>query len=160
MATLRRLTPADLAQVRQWWRARWAGEMVVVHGAVIHPDPLDGFVAVDEGNWVGLITYYIEAEDCEIVSLDSLKENQGIGTALVRAVIEAARQAGCRRVHLVTTNDNLTALKFYQKLGFALAVIHRNAMDAVRRLKPEVPMIGEHGIPLRDEIELELKLTS
>lgn len=158
MATLRRLTPVDLAQVRQWWRERWAGEVIVVRGAVVHPDHLDGFVAVDDGNWVGLVTYYINADDCRIISLDSLKENQGTGTALVRAVIEMARQTNCTRVHLITTNDNLNALKFYQKLGFELTALHRGIMDEVRRLKPDVPLIGEHGIPLRDEIELEMSL--
>jgi len=133
---------------------------MIVHGETFRPEQLDGFVAVDEGSWVGLITYYIQDAECEIMSLDSLQEHQGIGTGLMQAVITSARQANCTRVRLSTTNDNLKALKFYQKLGFELVAIHRNAMDEVRRLKPGVPLIGAHGIPLRDEIELELMLST
>jgi hypothetical protein len=30
--------------------------------------------------------------------------------------------------------------------------------EARQKLKPEIPLIGEHGIPMRDELELELIL--
>jgi GNAT superfamily N-acetyltransferase len=156
MANLRRLTPNDLTMVRQWWRERWGGEKMIVHGEVFRPEQLEGFIAVEEGSWVGLITYFIQNNECEIMSLDSLHERQGVGTGLIHAVIETARQANCARICVNTTNDNLNALKFYQKLGFQLVTIRRNTMDEVRQLKPAVPEIGEHGIPLRDEIELEL----
>ncbi|MEW5718069.1 MAG: GNAT family N-acetyltransferase, partial [Chloroflexota bacterium] len=82
----------------------------------------------------------------------------GIGSALIDAVKLRARQAGCKRLWLITTNDNLTALRFYQKRGFTLAALHRNALEESRKIKPEIPLVGEHGIPLRDEIELEMML--
>jgi N-acetylglutamate synthase-like GNAT family acetyltransferase len=107
---------------------------------------------------VGLVTYSIEGEACEIVSLDSLAENQGIGTALVQAVGTAARQAGCRRLWLITTNDNTPALRWYQKRGFRLAALHRGAVDQSRRVKPEIPLTGLDGIPIHDELELEILL--
>jgi DNA-3-methyladenine glycosylase I len=89
------------------------------------------------------------------VTLNSLREGIGIGTALLDAVREAARKSGCRRTWLITTNDNLHALRFYQKRGWRLTALHRNALDESRRLKPVIPEIGIDGIPLRDEIELE-----
>jgi ribosomal protein S18 acetylase RimI-like enzyme len=79
-----------------------------------------------------------------------------VGTALINAVIEAARRQGCTRVWLITTNDNLHALRFYQKRDFVLVAVHANAVARARQIKPEIPLIGRDGIPIRDEIELEL----
>lgn len=95
---------------------------------------------------------------CEIVSLDSLRENQGIGTALLTQVLAQARQRGCAKAVLITTNDNLRAMGFYQKRGFDMVALYRNALDVSRRLKPEIPAIGENCIPLRHEIEFEKEL--
>jgi hypothetical protein len=61
---------------------------------------------------------------------------------------------------LITTNDNVAALRFYQKRGFTLAALHKNALEQSRRLKPQIPLLGLDGIPLRDEIELEIFLMS
>jgi ribosomal protein S18 acetylase RimI-like enzyme len=81
-----------------------------------------------------------------------------VGSALIAAVRAAAQAAGCRRLWLVTTNDNTRALRFYQKRGFRLAALYPNAMERYRRLKPQIPELGLDGIPLRDEIELEMTL--
>ncbi len=106
----------------------------------------------------GLVTYRLEAVECEIVTIDSLIEGIGIGTALIDTVKAAAVAAKCERLWLITTNDNVKALRFYQRRGFALVAVYRNALEESRRLKPEIPLVGMHGIPLRDEIELELRL--
>lgn len=158
MVELRSLSAEDSIGVRKWWLEHWGGEIVIVHGETFQPDQLDGFVAVENNQWVGLVTYIIRRGECEILSLDSLQERRGIGTRLTQSVIQNAREAGCRRVHLTTTNDNLNALKFYQKMGFVLSVLRRNAMDETRKVKQGIPLIGENGIPLRDEIELEFIL--
>lgn len=92
------------------------------------------------------------------MSLDSLRESQGIGTALMEAVKKVALEAGCCRIWLITTNDNLHALRFYQKRGFVLVAVHRGAVTASRKIKPEIPLMGADGIPIRDEIELERDL--
>ena len=150
----------DLSHVRQLWRERWGDEFLAVHGVLYHPDALEGYVALDGEEWLGLITYSFSDCGCEIVSIDSLCENTGIGTALVDKVIIEARQKKCKRVFLTTTNDNLRALGFYQKRGFELALLRRNAVNESRKTKPNIPLIGGHGIPLRDEIELELLLNT
>ncbi len=106
----------------------------------------------------GLATYRVSGLESELVSIDSLVPRIGIGDALVEAVCAAARRAGCRRIVVTTTNDNLNALRFYQKRGFRLARLYPGAVDASRRIKPSIPAIGEFGIPLRDEIELEKDL--
>ena len=138
---------------------RWGSHFVVSRGRVYEADRLPGFVAFIEAKPKGLITYRIINEGCEVVTLDSLIGGIGIGTALLDAVKRVAEMRGCQRIWLITTNDNLPALKFYQKRGYRLAAVHRDALTRSRQLKPSIPEIGLDGIPLRDEIELELILT-
>jgi ribosomal protein S18 acetylase RimI-like enzyme len=85
-------------------------------------------------------------------------EGIGVGTALIAAVRTIAVRSKCRRVWVITTNDNLHALRFYQRKGFSLVALHPKALDQSRKLKPEIPLIGLDGIPLRDELELEMLL--
>lgn len=122
---------------------------------VHHPGDLPGYLAIAHGAKQGLVTYYIRDDECEIVTLDSVTECRGIGSALIAAVREAASQAACRRIWLITTNDNVKAIRFYQKRGFELVAVHRNAIEKFRKLKPEIPRFGIDGIPIRDEIEME-----
>jgi ribosomal protein S18 acetylase RimI-like enzyme len=153
---LRPLGAADSAWVARHIAEQWGSEIVVAHGAIYRPAELPGFVAQAEGEVVGLLTYRVEGDACEIVTLDSQREGWGIGAALIEAVKASARQAGCRRLWLITTNDNTHALRFYQKRGFVLAALHRDAVAASRAIKPEIPLFGLDGIPIRDEIELEM----
>jgi GNAT superfamily N-acetyltransferase len=146
------------AWVARFIAAQWGAETVVVHDTVHRPATLPGFIAWQAGEQVGLITYTLDGDNCEIVTLDSQRPGIGIGAALIEAVRRVAFESGCRRLWLITTNDNLNALRFYQKRGFALAAIHRDAVTRSRRVKPQIPLLGEHGIPLRDEIELEMPL--
>ncbi|NYE58601.1 GNAT family N-acetyltransferase [Carboxydothermus ferrireducens] len=142
-------------EVFNFFTEHWGAPMMVAKGKVHYVDKLPGFVALDEGKIVGLITYRIENGDCEIVSLDSLKENQGIGSKLVEYVVSEAKRHGCRRVWLITTNDNLKAIRFYQKQGFNMAALYLNAVEKARKLKPEIPLYGFDGIPILHEIEFE-----
>jgi N-acetylglutamate synthase-like GNAT family acetyltransferase len=100
------------------------------------------------------VTYHIENKVCEIVSLDSLVEKIGIGSGLIAAVKSEAHRAGCCRLWLITTNDNLPALGFYQKRGFHLVAVYMNALEFSRSLNPTIPFVGLGSIPLNDEIEL------
>ena len=102
-------------------------------------------------------TLFLENE-CEIVSLDSARQGMGVGTMLIHNVVEEARKKDCRRIFLITTNDNLNALGFYQKRGFELVAVHRGALEKSRKIKPGIPLMGANNIPLRDEIELEMIL--
>lgn len=155
---LRKLEPEDRDWVKDLFHERWGSPRIVTRGRVHRIDQLSGFVAEDQGAQVGLVTYRIEGDACEIVSLDSLLEGRGVGSALVAAVNEVATKHGCKRLWLITTNDNTAALRFYQKLGYRLVAVHRNAIEKSRELKSEIPIVGMDGIPIRDEIELELRL--
>jgi ribosomal protein S18 acetylase RimI-like enzyme len=134
----------------------WGESFVVAHGMIFHPAELPGFVALDaDDRPIGLVTYRIAGSSCEIVTLNSLHESRGIGTGLANAVRDAAARTGCDRLWLITTNDNLRALGFYQKRGYRLVAVHRDALRRSRELKPSIPLVSPDGIPLRDEIELE-----
>lgn len=148
----------DQEWVSQFILEHWGSNKVVSRGEVYYPQDLPGFVALYESEKVGLVTYNIIGSSCEIVTINSIRTSLGVGTALIEAVKNIAVKSGCKRLWLITTNDNLNALRFYQKRGFVLVAVHRNALELSRRLKPEIPVIGDDGIPLRDEIELELML--
>jgi GNAT superfamily N-acetyltransferase len=122
------------------------------------PAELPGFAAFEDEQCIGLVTYELDGEACEIVSIDALEEGRGVGTALLEAVVEAAREAGCARVQLLTTNNNLRALAFYQKRGFRLVGLVPGAIDEERSLKPAIPLVDAAGLPIRDELHLELEL--
>jgi len=160
ISTLRRLTAADLPRLRQFWIEHWGGEKMSTRGNVYRPKQLDGFVVEDENEWVGLITFLIKDNECEVTSLDSLREGKGIATQLLDKAIQEAHAGNCKRLFLITTNDNLLALGFYQKRDFEIVTIYRGAVNESRKIKPTIPLVGMDGIPLRDEIELEVMLKS
>lgn len=157
---IRELTNEDRGWVKQLIRERWGDDIVVAHDMVYCPSELPGFAAfeVDGKRVVGIVTYRIEQDACEIVTLDSLIERQGIGARLIEAVRRTSEEQGCNRLWLVTTNDNLSALLFYQKCGFRLTVVHKDAVERARKIKPSIPLTGEFDIPIRDELELEIRL--
>jgi len=146
----------DRIWIKDWLMDRWGDIQIVVHGTVYEADSLPGFVARVRNEVVGLITFYFQDHQCEVVSLDSLKVQRGIGTALLQAVGLEAISAGCRRLWLVTTNDNLDALRFFQRRGFVLCGLQPGAVDKARLIKPSIPLVGQNAIPIRDEIDLEI----
>ena len=156
---IRPATSADADWIRQHVTEQWHAETVVAHDEVFYPHQLPGFIASWDGDPVGLVTYRIDGNGCEIVTIDSRRPNSGIGTALIDAVRDVAESAGCRKLWLLTTNDNLPALGFYQKRGFSLVQVHVGAATRARQLKPSIPLLGFQGIPVRDDIELEMPLS-
>ena len=155
---IRPLSEADSGWVERLTRERWGDEIVVGRGKVWKPARLPGFAAFEGDRCVGLVTYELDGEACEIVTIDAIDEGKGIGTALLEEVVATARQTGCVRVQLLTTNNNLRALAFYQKRGFRLVGLVPGAIDEERRLKPSIPGFDSAGLPIRDELHLELPL--
>lgn len=144
--------------VNEFLIREWYSTNVVVRGRANDLSTADGFIAMEQDELKGLVTYLLYDDVCEIMSLNSLEERRGIGTKLIHQVVEVAKQRHCSKVVLITTNDNLNAIGFYQKRGFDLARIYHNAMEESRKLKPEIPLFGEHGIPLKHELEFEMQL--
>lgn len=134
------------------------GPIVVSRGHVHELSLLPGDGCRIDEELVGWIFYAINGDECEIVSLESRVENRGVGTRLIESLTEKAGAAGCRRIWLITSNDNIRAIRFYQKRGFDLAAVHRDAIAEARKRKPSIPLIGCEGIPVRHELEFELRL--
>ncbi|GLC88937.1 GNAT family N-acetyltransferase [Lysinibacillus piscis] len=143
-------------QVVQFFHDHWGSTEMVISSGVYDCQTLDGFAYLDEQQAIiGLVTYVVRDKECEIISLDSSQEGKGIGSLLVQAVEQWAKDQHCTTVTLITTNDNLDALRFYQKRGYFLVEVLSNAVAEARKYKPEIPLIGYEGIPIRDELRLQ-----
>jgi GNAT superfamily N-acetyltransferase len=155
---IRPLNRDDRNWVARIIEKQWGSTKIVTRGKIHKADELPGFAAVVDDEPIGLITYRTKDKECEIITLNSLHKGIGVGSALVNAVEKAAVDLDCKRLWVITTNDNVDALRFYQKKGFEIIAVHRNALERSRELKPEIPLVSRDGIPLRDEIELEIVL--
>lgn len=153
-----RIDQDNRERINDFIRTRWFSTDMVVRGRVVDMTQLEGFVAFQGDHMIGLVTYEILGDGCEIMSLDSLLEGRGIGTHLLNLVVDTAKEKGCRKIKLITTNDNLNAIGFYQRKGFDLMRIYHNALEAARKLKPSIPLVGEFNIPLKHELEFEMNL--
>ena len=152
---VRRREPSDEAELEAFLDERSALRVVRL-GRLEHSLEHPGLVAERDGKLVGALTFVLGEADCEILTLHAAERFRGTGSALVEAVERLAADEGCSRLWVITTNDNTDALRFYQRRGFRLAALHRGAVDESRaRVKPEIPRIGDHGIDLRDELELD-----
>nr|WP_319265140.1 GNAT family N-acetyltransferase [uncultured Draconibacterium sp.] len=155
---IREICPKDSQLIASYIANCWGSPLSVSKGRILNTVDLPGFIYKDGDKVIGLLTYKIDEADCEIVTLNSEHSNLGLGTQLINKVIEKARRTGCNRVWLITTNDNTNALRFYQKRGFEWIGFYKNSMDESRKLKPEIHNLGEDGIPVKHEIEFELRL--
>lgn len=144
--------------VNRFIKDEWGGPFVVTRGNLFDSRELPGFVFSEEDALKGAILYQIENNECEIAVLFSLEEGKGIGTGLIHAVLDRARQNHCKRVWLITTNDNTHAIRFYQKYGFSLKAVHIDAIELSRNLKPQFPLKGYDEIPIKHEFKFEIFL--
>jgi GNAT superfamily N-acetyltransferase len=155
---IRPVNKDDKAWVAKFHAEQWGSAVSVTRGKAYQADKFPGFIGMNQDRKAGLALYRVDGKECEIMSMNSLVEGIGIGSALVDAIKNMAVQAGCRRLWLITTNDNTKAIRFWQKRGFKLAAVYPGSVEKLRELKPEIPLIGDDGIPIRDEIELEMFL--
>jgi ribosomal protein S18 acetylase RimI-like enzyme len=155
---VRPYTESDRAWAELLLDADFGGRLQVRRGELIDVLALSGLVAEETAGPVGLLTYRCENGACEIASIAAVERHRGIGSALLDALRREVTD--CERMWLVTTNDNLEALRFYQRRGFVLSALRAGAVDEARReLKPTISRVGNFGIPIRDEIELEAHIS-
>ncbi len=156
MVDVRPITEGDAVVVQALLAETWGSPKVAGHGVLYDASTLPGLISYVAGQPIGMLTYHVEGDSWEIVTISSSVRERGVGTALVRAVEELARRDGASRLWLIT-NDNTIALRFYQRLGFDLVALHRDGVTRARaELKPEIPLEVD-GIPLRHELELEMR---
>ena len=152
-------TSADRAWSAGLLDEHFGSTRVVRLGVVRDAAELPGLVCEQDGEPVGLLTYAIDGAALEVVTIGAMRRHRGVGTTLLDSVVELAGRAGCERVWLITTNDNLDALRFYQRRSFRIVAVHRGGADRARTVKPSMSLLGAYDIPMRDELELELALS-
>ena len=153
--TIRAVDDHDRPWVAEFLRTHFGSTRVVTRGRLHEADRLPGLVAEEDGTPGGLLTYHVVDREFEVVTLHAAPPGRGVGTRLLDEARTKARVLGCRRLWLITTNDNEPAIKFYQERGMTLVAVHRDAIRESRRLKPEIPLTGVGGRLIEDEIEFE-----
>jgi 2-oxo-4-hydroxy-4-carboxy--5-ureidoimidazoline (OHCU) decarboxylase/GNAT superfamily N-acetyltransferase len=155
--TVRPMTSEDAGWADRLLSGYQGTRMTARLGELLDPLQLPGLVAEVGGSPVGLLTYQLKGDQMEALTVHAQASGHGAGSALVAAAVDRAREAGAKRLWLVTTNDNLRAIRFYLRRGMHVARVHQGAVDRDRALKPEMsPVNGENGIPMRDLVEFEL----
>ena len=136
----------------------WGSPFLAINGKLWDSRTMPGYAAVSGDEVIGYLLYEFHDGVCEIMVLESVVQNIGIASALIEQVKQTAKSSGLKKIIVQTSNDNIHAFRFYQRRGFTISEIRLCAMDSARRLKPSIPLIGEEGIPLRDEIEFEIEV--
>lgn len=155
---IRPAVPSDNLWLEELMTKDWGGLPLVVRGKKYYPSQLNGIIAEDENGIAGFLFYEVRENDCEIIVLEVFDKFKGTGTILLDQLKAIAHSKKCSRIYLMTTNDNLDALRFYQKRDFHICGVHVDSVKISRKIKPTISKIGDYNIPVRDEIDLEFIL--
>ena len=136
----------------------WGSPLLAINGKLWDSRNMPGFAAVSGDEVLGYLLYEFHDGVCEVMVLESVAQNIGVASTLIAQVKRTAKSGGVNKVIVQTSNDNTHAFRFYQRRGFTIREVRLGALDAVRNIKPSIPLIGEDGIPLRDEIEFEIEV--
>jgi 2-oxo-4-hydroxy-4-carboxy--5-ureidoimidazoline (OHCU) decarboxylase/GNAT superfamily N-acetyltransferase len=153
---IRDLTPVDHDWAAELIASESGGTRMIARlGEVIDPLTLDGLVAEVDGQPVGLATLRPSPDaGLEVLTLHAALRGHGVGSALLTAAREVAARGGWPRLWLLTTNDNLGAIRFYLRWGMHVERVHEGAVDRDRRLKPSISVVNrDNGIPITDLVE-------
>ncbi len=150
---------SDRDEIREFITEHWHAPHICIRDKLYYPHQAEAFIERRDGKVAALVTYEQQGDAILMITQNSIEPGAGIGASLVLKVIEEARKRKVRRIWLTTTNDNLKSMGFYQRMGFRLVAVHRDAVSGGRQsLKPELPEFGVNGLPILDEIEMELIL--
>lgn len=144
--------PGDRAALDRIFEAVWGGPYVAARDTLFDLTTYPSLVAVDGGTVVGALQYDIDGEAIEVVAIAAEPRTRGAGTVLLDAAAELGTARGLTRLWLITTNDNLDAMRFYQRRGLRIESVDHGAVVRARVLKPSIPLVGSYGIEMRDEI--------
>ena len=153
-----RIQDSEREEIGEFVEKHWLSRMVMSRGRSFYPHQEEGFVERRDDRIAGLLTFRVDQDEMEVLTLNSVLEGAGIGSSLMLDAIEEARTRGCHRIWLTTTNDNIRGLRFYQRLGFRMIAVNTGVVDEARKIKPQIPEVGQDGIAIHDEIVLELRV--
>lgn len=153
--TIRQIEASDSKLIKDLMDTHWGGEPLIIRGKKYFPSFLDGLLVFRRKKVIGFLIYEILENTMEIVVFEVFEKFKGIGSKLLEELKQIAIKKHCEKILVMTTNDNLDALRFYQKKGFCISKIHIDSIKESRKIKPAISDIGDYGIALRDEIDLE-----
>jgi GNAT superfamily N-acetyltransferase len=156
--TVRPVTEVDAGVVRDMAVAAWGLTVVATPDGLVDLTTLPALLAERDGRPIGLLAYRIADDALEVVSISATERTSGAGTVLLEEAARVGIAHGCRRLWLATTNDNIDALRFYQRRGLRIVAVVPGAVDEWRKRKPEIPAVGTYGIPMRDALVLQMPL--
>ncbi len=155
---VRQIAQGDRDWVAETLVLEWTSTSVARLGEIVEAAGLPGYLATLGGRRVGLVLVDVKDRAYEVVAISTTEPRRGIGRALMGRCVAEARARGCRRVWIVTTNNNLAAIGFYQRLGMDLCALHRHGVHVSRKLKPTIPVRDATGVRIDHELEFELLL--
>ncbi len=145
-------------QLEDLLRLRWSEANILIKGQFVRPEDVFAFGAFADGRLHGLVTLQRDGKVLYLVALNSFSQMRGVGVELLKAAVAYGREHGMTFLRALVSNDNMVGIRFYQKRGFRIVALHRGIIDAMRHVKPSIPLTGLDGIPMRDELELEYEL--
>ena len=148
----------DRATLEEMLRLRWSDGSIFVRGRMLYPRDVEAFGAYMNGRLQGVATWRIEDGTLYMLTANNITDTRGVTTALLETMLAMGREKGFAFMRALITNDNWPAFRFYQKRGFRIVAVHPGVVDMMRQMKPSIPERGVEGIPMRDEIELEIVL--
>ena len=117
-----------IGEFRDWWDKSTPtdAEIAAVVERLMRDDRTEYFLSFDAAEAVGVaqvryrLSVWTGVDDCwlEDLYVSESARGGGHGRALMEAAIESARARGCKRMELDVNEQNLDALRFYEKLGF------------------------------------------
>lgn len=132
---VRSVVPADIDQWTPLWRGynrfygreNFAPEITQTTWSRFFDayEPVHALVAEKDGQLVGLAHYLFHRSTIQIgptcylqdLFTNELLRGKGIGRALIEAVYERAKSAGCQRVYWQTLEINAVAMRLYDKIA-------------------------------------------
>jgi len=155
---IRQKTSKDSSTIKKFMIENWGGRMLFIRGKEYYPENMEGFLAEENNKIIGFLIYENQGNKYEIIVFEVFEKFKGIGTLLLNALKKLVKDKNLTKLVVMTTNDDLDALRFYQRRGFKICGININAIEKSRKFKPSIPMTGDYNIPIRDEIYLEMEI--
>lgn len=150
-------TEEERSCIREFVERFWQEQTQLTFDEKFVVTKLPAYIAKVKSQTVGFVAFAEKEDSTIIVALGVLPQyqNAGIGKGLIEAVEDEAKRLHKKKLLVSTSNDDLPALAFYQRLGFQIYDVKPNVIAE----KHGAILKGIGGIPIRDELRLQKALS-
>ena len=137
------------------------GAQIVSNGVLHTLSDHNAIVALSEDQRVGFAVYRLDLPEAELLAIRAVQQWGGVGTMLIQNVERRVKAKGAQKLWLCTTNDNISAIQFYQRRGYRFRALHAGEFQNVLKIKgfdADTPVVGQNRIVIRDELVFEKTL--